>query len=447
MPRLEIHVHNYQDHPVPPAHLNEITALGGIFPSNYQISVHRGKVIGRNGTNLTTAQLNNDLGNLNVNSGSGNTWKAHVLVGGNQGSVAKAYGQMFDLNPPRYREGCAVFMNPMDTYINGDASLLPLIFARTVLHEVGHMLNLDHSDAWKVIHLMRSAPPHAHNRLRHTRLAEKSHKHLVHHDPETQRPGSGVKYLDRRACPPNSHNLNTDGSTFSQGRVRLSLRINPGRIYSDVTRPTFVRGEPVWTTLEITNHGSKPVKYQRGMAGRSPALITLHRESQPILLDHPERLCGPMGKSSRVVLAPGATHQFDEVLYYRAHDVVTNMEGICSLQASMKVSGTLCHSNPVEIAIVPPLFPEHERHLTTALQPDLGLFLELDSDLAFSRGVDALNHLMEVAPKFPTLDWALGVLKRRHHREDLVSHFDEKFLYDAGNNLPAYFENNPQQGV
>jgi hypothetical protein len=339
----------------------------------------------------------------------GEDWTAHLLLAKSSERGLDTYGVMFDAasQPGPQRQGCAVFMEAIESYFPSDPQSTLLrrdqLFLRTMAHEIGHVLNLCHLDKADSSIMSEGRP--SDDDLVAPQLSDGGKAHLTGHRPEAVRPGGGIGY---GRCPDGGHpTCKTDEtgaaeSTARAHKIRLELTAHPGLAYPRTRHVTLVIGEPLHLTATLINDSGRAVHLPRPPTTLQSGL-TVYREDETGVaeLTPPLLFCGHVPRRRRVRVEPGQTLSLHETLIHRRGELVFPREGRYRIFARLRISGRWVASPAVTVRVAPPLEPRHEASCELAVEPGCGLFLELGGGRHLAAAEDHLRRLLRTNPDFP----------------------------------------------
>lgn len=342
-----------------------------------------------------------DLQSLGPSGVATGTWATRVLIAQSSDRSIRPQGAMFDIDG---RQGCAVFVDAIKTSGMSHQGLL----IRTIAHEIGHVFNLAHEDALGQ-NLQILFDPASKQGINTPQISTDCWEHLLRHDLDSVRPSSGIAF-GKRLCknqhPPADFSglvASTSSARAEAAPVSLELRIAPGHVYPNPSRPTFVIGEPIHLTFVVTNRAQRTLKVPcaPGTATQDIVVLRLDASGEVESLTPPMLFCTAPSQRSWQRLAPGATAIFLETLLFRNGQLVFPREGTYQLMACLRLHSRWVASPPLAVSIVPPLERRHELSCAIAAHPETGLFVELGGTELSSRIREQLEYLGQTNPKFP----------------------------------------------
>ena len=365
---------------------------GDSFTCNFQF----GNDLHGSGADKDDGELLDDLRSLGALSVPAGTWATRVLIAQSSTRSQPPLGVMFDTGG---RQGCAVFVDAIRGFGLSHEKLL----IRTIAHELGHVFNLAHEDALgQDVQILFD--PARNSSINGPAISNDCWEHLLRHDLDSVRPGSGVAFGGRRCSghPQASFDAAASGSS-GRGAVNLQLRIAPGQAYPNPSRPTFVIGEPIYLTLTVTNGSRRAVLVPRapGTATQEIVVLRLDPSGDRVNLSPPLLFCTPPVQRSWFRLEPGASADFRETLHFRNGELVFPREGRYRLVTALRLRGRWISSEPLTVRIVPPLEKRHERSSAMVAEPEVGLFIELGGSVQSGPMHKQLASLSRSNPKFP----------------------------------------------
>ena len=249
---------------------------------------------------------------------------------------------MFDhmLDVGRQRRACAAFVHPhLDRGETIDQ--VQTRIARTMAHEIGHVLNLCHEDGGGQSTIMYWDQPLPFVLADDPTFAETSVAHLVRGPDEVLRPDSAVAYGDRGGCQHEPRHLpcGNCASISSLGRsdaMDIELKLYPGLSRSSKPRAEVphVVGEPLAVELTIRNTGKVALQGMDGASSRNGRIVFLLSDThgRTRLLRPPLMSCDSSNGSD---LAPNETLSLHEFLAFRDGGPITRRPGRFELRAQV----------------------------------------------------------------------------------------------------------------
>jgi hypothetical protein len=332
------------------------------------------------------------------------------------------YGCMFDTQPPRHRQGFAVFRKTVEHSTRTDKDLM---LARTVAHEIGHALNLSHEDATtstaaSIAHEIMGEIPWSDNSLEASRFGRHSRNHLsicLANSPDDVRPGSAVPFQARTCCktPYGAWLEPTSGSILSAGRgpVSVELGVQPCLAFRKRRAGVHVQGEPLRIGLKIANQSNEAVRVPKriGSAWHNLRIYmeSIGDEGTPSdvrSLTPPLSLCGGAEKEARL-LAPGQVIRLSELLSYRGGSPVLDRSGRFLISADLALASGRVRSNTVPITVLSPEKKRHERSIEIAKRTSIARSIELEGNSGFSDAETDIEWLLKRNPRFPSVPYLL----------------------------------------
>jgi hypothetical protein len=303
-------------------------------------------------------------------------------------------GVMFDVVGNTQRQGCAVFL---DSYI----SALPLEdFVKhidegptarrrvfwTLIHELGHILNLGHSfeksDGVPWIDMANDAealsfmnyPEYVTGSVKSFfakfgwRFGDDELKFLRHAPRQFVQPG----YADWN---------DNHGAVTAKGRTDQDLGLH---ITSDRGRRHLEFMEPLWLEITLSNSGKRPIKLDRHCLEPSHGLtIRIRRKGGPARIFKPmvQRCVMPASE----MINAGSSRSHRQFMSADASGWLIDEPGLYEVQAMCEINGRLLRSNTLQLYVAAPTGADMERLAADYFVRDVGAVLAFD-------GAPALVH-------------------------------------------------------
>lgn len=360
---------------------------------------------------------------VKTGGGSGNPeqWHAHLVFARSfEVDRDDTFGLMWDhdIDPSVSRRGCAVFLDAISEK-HDTAEARRLMVARTMAHELGHTLNLCHTDADNTprsIMVPGEVPVAA---LRKSRFSAQAGVHVERAPVPVVRPGTAVRYGDRSGCThPSEHPPCRDcdaGSRSSSGGARTATLT--ASVYSGVGRkfrgmPVLVVGEPVLAQLELRNLGKRSFSAHHAPTSSNTELAFFMKRpgsNSFEMLTPPLLGCGTT-PAERTIVGPGKTVRISEILAHRRGQAVLRAPGEHTLIARMKTTRGWLEATPVSLYVESPQKARHNVSAQLATDPRLSLFLETRGFRADRRTITRARQLVAANRRFPANALALVCL-------------------------------------
>ena len=334
-----------------------------------------------------------------------------VLIAQSSARPLSPQGLMFDVGG---RQGCAVFVRAIESSFLADKERLLI---RTIAHELGHVFNLAHEDSLQQNRQILFDPASL-DGITTPAISDDCWEHLLRHDADSVRPGSGITFGGRRCNslhPPSDFSVMLAGQSSGAATPLLKLHAAPGSVYPNPSRPTFVIGEPIHLNLTLTNRSRRALRVPCFPATATQDMIILRLDpaGEIVSLSPPLLFCTAPSQRGWQRVESGSTAIFRETLLFRRGELVFPREGTFRLIAGLRLRGRWIASDPVIVRIAPPLEKRHERSSAVVAEPEVGLFFELGGTYQSSRALERLVYLRRTNPKFPLNPMALLLEGRR----------------------------------
>ncbi|HET9260919.1 MAG TPA: hypothetical protein VFP42_12420 [Acidimicrobiia bacterium] len=349
-------------------------------------------------------------------SSIGYTWRLWTLVGSRR-SGSNTFGLMFDVSTPE-REGCVSYSDAtfdsstlLEPVVRG-ARLgdVPLGHLRTLIHEVGHCLNLYHPKAddhnppigetimnqtGDVISF--ASPGNLYPSNAEFRFNDHNRTSLIH-SPDPQIAPGWKPFGWGHASP----NLGVPAPTDATG-LRETDRVGEVlEVKLDISEVAAV-GEFLTATVSVTNRGPETVTVNRSLNLAEGNLeVTVHTpEGDDIVVRDVVHLCGPERTAD---LGPGETIESVVQLFYTSSGFTFSKAGSYELRAVFsprRGSPLRLTSNPQQVTIHAPTSQEESDLADLTMDHDVGLSFGFGD---FGGNTEAAEKLKRLSADFTETD-------------------------------------------
>ena len=288
-------------------------------------------------------------------------WYVHLLVA--RSFRDPMLGLMFDTDiDTDYREGCAVFWDDIKTVEPTES--FSQILTRTMLHEIGHCLNLTHARDDSLMARTKDLQDDD-DWIDNVRFSFNGRdQRWVRNNPHRAKPGSNVRFRGRTG----------------EDRAKLT---KDSDLQLEIQCPAAdrgrVRGAPVPLVIRIKNKGDKPLTQTLPSSladSRLSLKIQDTEDQQTRYYQDPLCACDMLGIS--VTLQPGEAVTLSRSLWFDRHGPLFSNHGRYRLTCCLTLPGepqTRIMSNVLSLIVT---YPSDEILARSLVHPRVGRFLSLE---------------------------------------------------------------------
>jgi len=339
-------------------------------------------------------------------------WGVWVLFATRYSYGGAFLGVMFDFTGSAQRQGAALFMNAFDGSAPADdaapSAWLQRSIFHTVVHEVGHTLNLAHSFG-KIGPLSLGTPwiptmndPGALSFMNYARKYDDGNGAMgqeAYYQRFDQR-FSNDELLFMRHAPDRfvepgyvasgeSHAYEDSPGTPG-APLTLELRANRAA-------PIFEFLEPVWLELKLTNRSALPQSIPDGiLLDRQRLDIAIRREGGPIQRQRP--YARPCMVERQTKLSPGDSVYSAVFVGAGAQGWHIAEPGYYAVQAALDLHGATVFSNRLRLRVAPARSYDEQYLAQDFFRDDVGRVLDFGGSAFLSGANDVLRQVTEILP-------------------------------------------------
>ncbi len=394
--------------------------LKALFPADFlQFRFRRGPTEPSN--DMSRSELLAGFEATAAGSEDPSVWYVQVLIADSfRSSPELTYGLMWDTSDrTRSRRGCAIFAGPIFQKFHDDIDRLRML-ARTTAHEIGHTLNLCHSDVDGARDSLMRPDAQTPADLANPRFSAGSLEHILDAPVDVVRPGSAVAYGDRSRCDHPGHlqrhcaDCDTRSSRTPRFTAQLGLKIHGGLGRRKGRLPVLVLGEPLSLCVKVRNAGKKTFSVVEEASTWNGEFSVFHRTPGSIDFEHltaPMSSCG--AASQRMVkLAPGKSHLVSELLAHRRGKPPLVEIGRHEIVAKLRTTRGWISSDIVRFEVLAPETSRHRHAVELATNPDVSLFIESGGYERAPSTRERVERMIRINPAFPAAAPALVALAK-----------------------------------
>ncbi|MBX3305912.1 MAG: hypothetical protein KF751_07645 [Nitrospira sp.] len=306
-------------------------------------------------------------------------WTTWVILVPSWIASANTCGVCFDANDTidgLQREFCTVFTDA--------ANMLPGLLTHTIVHELGHVLNLSHNEGGVMMGGLEGIGDG---------FGRTSIDHLLTHPDSTVLPGGdsfgtpcGPQYPHPPIAGP------SDGGILSlQGKAQPNKK-GKSRLEHHVRQ-----GEPVVVQIIFANSSIKNmINLDLGWRGELAVVFEQYDSNagwQP--LEPPIIACS----HHRLSIPPRGRHRQMHALIVRNRRMVFHKPGAYRIRACVMADGKPCYSHPLLIHVGPLCHDRHRKAISQLARGSTGLALESGGLIARSSHRRHLSQLLKSLPR------------------------------------------------